>query len=128
MASSPSKVFRVGEDLKESDCAVVHGVVKAVSPVKTSKAGEPYYQFYLVDGKKMIKGVGYKDSLSCQEELTKMKSKTVALVNCTIKRCMFDRDEREVSVQKRTRLERSDVEMVDDCPEICEEEIGVLHK
>ena len=23
---------------------------------------EPYYQFYLADGKKMIKGVGYKDS------------------------------------------------------------------
>ena len=39
MAASPSKVYRVGEDLKETDCAVVHGVVKSVSPVKTSKAG-----------------------------------------------------------------------------------------
>ena len=107
MAASPSKVFRVGEDLKESDCAVVHGVVKAVSPVKTSKAGEWYYQFYLADGKKMIKGVEYKDSLCCQEELSKMKSKAIALVNCTIKRCLFDRDEREVSVQKRTRLARA---------------------
>ena len=58
-----SKVFRVGEDLKVSDCAVVHGVVKDVSPVKSSMAGEPYYQFYLADGKKMIKGVGHKDSL-----------------------------------------------------------------
>jgi DNA polymerase III alpha subunit (gram-positive type) len=117
--------FRVGEDLKESDCAVVHGVVKTVSPVKTSKAGEPYYQFYLADGKKMVKGVGYKDSLFCQEELSKMKSKPVALVNCTIKRCLFDRDEREVSVQKRTRLESSKMEMVDESASICEEEITV---
>ena len=36
--------------------------MKAVSPVKMSKAGEPYYQFYL-DGKKVIKGIGYKGSL-----------------------------------------------------------------
>ena len=61
--------------------------MKAVSPVKTSKAGEPYYQFYLADGKKMIKGIGY--SLSCQEELSKMKSKPVVLVDCTIKRCLI---------------------------------------
>ena len=54
-----------------------------------------------------------------------MKSKPVALVNCTIKRCLFDRDEKEVSVQKRTRLELSDVEMVDDCPEVCDKEIAV---
>lgn len=68
--------------------------MKAVSPVKTSKGGEPYYQFYLVDGKKIIKGVGYKDSLSCQEELGKMKSKPVALINCTIKRCLIVMKER----------------------------------
>ena len=41
-------MFRVGEDLKVSDCAV-HGVVKAVLPVKTSKVGEPYYKIYLAD-------------------------------------------------------------------------------
>ena len=64
-------------------------MVKAVSSVKTSKAVEPYYRFYLADGKKMIKGVGYEDSLSCQEELSKMKSKPIALVNCTIKRCLI---------------------------------------
>ena len=38
---------------------------------------------------------------------------------------MFDRDEREVSVQKRTRLELSDVEMVDDCPEVCDKEVAI---
>ena len=54
-----------------------------------------------------------------------MKSKPVALVNCTIKWCLFDRDEREVSVQKRTKLESSNMEMVDESPSICEEEITV---
>lgn len=38
---------------------------------------------------------------------------------------MFDRDEREVSVQKRTRLELADVEMVDDCPKVCDEEVAI---
>ena len=41
---------------------------------------------------------------------------------------MFDHDEREFSIQKRTRLGFSDVEMVDDCPEFCEEEVAVSHK
>ena len=55
-----------------------------------------------------------------------MKSKPVALVNCTIKRCLFDCNEQEVSVQKRTRLESSEMEIVDDSPEICKEEIAVI--
>ena len=86
MSNSPSKVYRVGEDLEESNCAVVHGGVKAVSPVKTSKGGEPYYQ--LLIGKRSSRVLGTK-IVSCQEELSKMKRKAVGLVNCTIKRCLI---------------------------------------
>ena len=104
------------QSLQPSTEASVEGIIKSMSPLKTSRKGTHYYNFTIVDGSNAVGGVCFDpESHSTMKDMYQNKT-TIKLAPVVIKR-QRDSSAVEIVANKKSKLMKSESMISDDVPD-----------
>ena len=102
-------------NLQANNEATIEGIVKSITPIKTSRNGSQYYNFTLVDGSKAVRAVNFDTTTHGEMREKCFKKEPIKLSSVTIKRQRCS-DGHEIVMNKRSKINSSCATFQDDIP------------
>ena len=93
------------KDAATSDNAIVHGVIRSLSPMKQGKASS-FFHANLTDGETQMRVVGFQDAQRKRLASFQKNSSPISLEHCKVKRAR-DSDDFEVLLKPSTKVSKS---------------------
>ena len=112
-ATVPNKMSL--EKLKEGTDVTVEGIIKSLTPVKTSQAGNKYYNFTLVDGTTAVRAINYDPTMFDTIQAQHLAKSPVKISSVAVKR-QHHSDSHQIVVGKRSKITTSSSHIDDNIP------------